>query len=267
MTLDKLKSPYELYHASGLNLEREFTAHAYYEILFILNGELDISIPGGIYHSTGSVLVMIPPGAVHCNVLTSGSASYNRYIFFFTEEFCEGIPDISVLLNPFGNGMAIYELDARQQKDLLDLFEKLYRNNTSLHARIWLQVLLFEIGQFGTAVSPMEPDRRNYIRVVAEYISDHYREKLVAEELARRFGVSRTKLLTDFKQNMPFSLGNYIMRERITHAKRYLKEGRSITETAELCGFSSDTHLRYCFHTIMGMTPSEYRKNGERIKE
>jgi len=264
MNPDKLSHPYELYYLNGLNLETAFSVHTYYEILFVLNGELDINTPDGVYHSTGSVLVMIPPGAIHCNVLTSDSASYTRYVFFFTEKFCEKISDMDVLLTSFRNGLTIYKMDVGQQKMLTDTFEKLHRNNTPLHARILLQSLLYDIGQFGQALMPVDPGHMDYIRNVAEYISSHYSEKLVAEDLARRFGISRTKLLTDFRHRMPFTLGNYIMRERVLHAKQYIKEGISVTETAELCGFSSDTHLRYCFRVIMGITPTEYLKNGER---
>jgi len=265
--LDTLSDSYELHYISGLNLELEYVAHPYYEILFVLEGELDINTTDCVYRCKGNVLIMIPPGVRHCNVLVNGSASYTRYIFFFTEAFCTEIPDREILLAPMKNGMVIYELDAQQRKNFQNYFEKLYRNKTHLHARIILQAILFDAGQLGEMRISLKTNRQNYIKAVAEYIAIHYRDKLIAENIARRFGVSRTKLLTDFSRNMPFSFGNYIMRERVNHARKYLKEGRTITETAELCGFSSDTHLRYCFHNIMGMTPSEYRKNGERIKD
>lgn len=264
MTSDSLNTPYVLHYLNGLNEERVFASHDYYEILLIKQGELDIRTPGHLYHSDGSTLVIIPPHTVHCNVLTGASASYVRYIFFFTEAFCASIPDMDTLLLPFSKGLSVYSLNQQEQKQFLDTFDKLYRDDSPLHARILLQSILYDIGKLGDAL-PIEPDKRDYIQAVANYISTHYADKLVAAEIAKQFGVSRTKLLTDFQKNMHYSFGNTIMRERIAHAKKYLLEGKSITETAELCGFSSDTHLRYCFHVIMNMTPSEYRKKGERL--
>lgn len=266
MTPDSLHQAYALHYLSGLNGEKDFTAHTYYEILFIKQGELDIRTPGCLYHSTDSALVIIPPNTIHCNVLTGASAVYTRYIFFFTEEFCAPIPEIDILLSPFAKGLSVYPLQPLQKNQFLHSFDALFRDDTPLHARIRLQSILYDIGKLGSTI-PLEPDKRDYIPSVNAYISTHYAEKLVAEDIARMFGVSRTKLLTDYKNRMYYPLGNAIMRERIAHAKKYLREGRSVTETAELCGFSSDTHLRYCFRTIMNMTPSEYRKKGERIRE
>ena len=162
--------------------------------------------------------------------------------------------------------MTVYELNARRQRMFQTDFERLQADPSEMNARLMLPLILYGVRTLGQAVKPTAKQNPDYIAEVRRYISEHFAEKLVAEDIARIFGVSRTKLLTDFRQHMTFPLGNYIMRERVMRARRLLKDGMTVSETAERCGFSSDTHLRYCFHVIMGMSPSEYRKHGERVR-
>ena len=57
------------------------------------------------------------------------------------------------------------------------------------------------------------------------------------------------------------SLHQFIMRERAARARELITaSGRSFTEIAELCGFSSPSHLSRAIRAEYGVTPSMMRK-------
>ena len=266
MPVDTLAKPYELCFHTGMNIEQKLTEHDYYEILFVLSGHLEMMTLQSVYRNTGPILALIPPRTYHCNMLVQDSASYRRYIYQFRRDFLAEVPDIGELLRPFGETMTVYELNARRQRMFQTDFERLQADPSEMNARLMLPLILYGVRTLGQEVKPTAKQNPDYIAEVRRYISEHFAEKLVAEDIARIFGVSRTKLLTDFHRQNPFTLGNYIMRERVARARKLLKDGCSVVKTAELAGFSSDTHLRYCFHAVTGMSPSEYKKNGEIIE-
>lgn len=264
--MDTLEIPYALDYHTGMNIEQKLTEHDYYEILFVLTGHLEMMTLQSVYRNNGPILALIPPRVYHCNMLVQDSASYRRYIYQFRRDFLAQVPGIDQLLRPFDDGMKVFELNSRQRSMFQRDFERLQADPSEMNARLMLPLILYGVRTLGQAVQPIPKQNPDYIAEVRRYISEHFAEKLVAEDIARVFGVSRTKLLTDFRRQNLFTLGNYIMRERVARARKLLKDGCSVSKTAELAGFSSDTHLRYCFHAITGMSPSDYKKNGEIIE-
>ncbi len=264
MYTDTLDIPCSFHSLVGTNDESSFSAHAYYEVLYIRNGTLDISLPEVSYPCGGGTLVLIPPMTQHCNILRGSGAAYERYIIFFREDFLEALPDADRIRTLFGDSLRIYNPKGRQLKTIAADLERMEKDRTEAHLRLMLPLFFYDIEKLNAPAIPQDSTHRYYIRQVVDYISEHYREKLVAADIAEKFGVSRTKLLTDFRRHLWIPMGEYIMRERVHRARILLKEGHTVAETAELAGFSSDTQLRYCFHAVMHTTPSEYRKNGEK---
>ncbi len=264
---DVLSVPCVFHSLVGVNEESKLSAHAYYEVLYIKNGTIEINLPETSCPCGADTLVLIPPLCYHCNKLVGSGAAYERYILFFREEYLETLPDAPRIRALFGDGLRLYTPTGRQLKTIQNDLERMDRDRSDQHLFLLLPLFFYDIEKLDSPAMPQDSNHRYYIRQVVDYISEHYREKLVSADIAKRFGVSRTKLLTDFRRHLWMPMGEYIMRERVHHARTLLKEGHTVAETAELAGFSSDTQLRYCFHAVMHTTPSDYRKNGEKMKE
>ena len=57
----------------------------------------------------------------------------------------------------------------------------------------------------------------------------------------------------------------YLTRHRVEAAARMLSEADStVTEAAMACGFSSPSYFCKVFRAVIGVPPSDYRKNGGR---
>ena len=90
------------------------------------------------------------------------------------------------------------------------------------------------------------------------YISVHYADRIIAEELAQMLGVSRTTLMTAFKKYVGITVNDYLIRCRIKNALTLLRQGKTEQQTAEECGFTNVYYFSRVFKQISGITPKKY---------
>lgn len=80
--------------------------------------------------------------------------------------------------------------------------------------------------------------------------------------LARRMGVSREHLHRLFRDAVGLSPREYSRCARIHQAKRMLRYGQTIGETAHACGFADQAHFSRWFKRLFGVTPAAYLARG-----
>jgi AraC-like DNA-binding protein len=78
---------------------------------------------------------------------------------------------------------------------------------------------------------------------------------------ANRLFISRSTLHRLVKAEMGKSPQDYVRFIRVEAAKVLLKQGYTITETAEKCGFSQTAYFSRLFKQATGVTPSEWRES------
>lgn len=81
---------------------------------------------------------------------------------------------------------------------------------------------------------------------------------LSVEQLSDRFGYSTAHFIRLFKSGMHTTPHRYITVLRMTAAGRCLTEGRTVTETAALCGYSDIKTFSRVFKNTYGIPPSAY---------
>ena len=96
---------------------------------------------------------------------------------------------------------------------------------------------------------------------IRNYIHSNLSKPISVNTLAESIFISRTHLAARFKAETGFTLSEFIMKEKITVAKRMLREsGKSLTLISEYLGFSSQSHFTKSFKKLTGVTPHKYRE-------
>lgn len=96
---------------------------------------------------------------------------------------------------------------------------------------------------------------------VQQYVERHYGENITVERLAKLCFISESTLNRLFKQELGLTPFEYLIETRVTKAKIMLmRKDVSITDISLRCGFNSNSHFATCFKSIIGISPSEYRK-------
>lgn len=93
----------------------------------------------------------------------------------------------------------------------------------------------------------------------------HISEAITTENVAKALFISRSRLSVKFKQETGEKLVDFILKEKVTEAKRLLRyTDKPVSAISAYLGFSSQSHLTHVFKKYAGCLPNEYRKRHER---
>lgn len=100
------------------------------------------------------------------------------------------------------------------------------------------------------------------VRIVKNYIAEHYQEPLTREFLASLVYLNADYLSRLFKKQTGYTLMDYVTFERMERAKQMLMESSlSISEIALETGYSNTAYFTKMFKKYFdGVTPRQYRK-------
>lgn len=97
------------------------------------------------------------------------------------------------------------------------------------------------------------------ITQLLQFINENYQKDIGLTELAESVNMNPAYLSILFKEEVGSSYVKYITELRIDKAKKYLLEGRKISEVSSLVGYNNYRYFCDIFKKHVGMTPSEYR--------
>ena len=94
------------------------------------------------------------------------------------------------------------------------------------------------------------------------FCMEHMQEHYTIQHLAKRAGISPTKLKSIFRRVYDAPLFAYIRAEKMRIAARELVDSnKCILDIAEACGYDNASKFSAAFRDVMGCSPKEYRKN------
>ena len=174
----------------------------------------------------------------------------DRLIIAFEAEGNEGyLPPDSVML--------LTENASRHISQLVDC----YLSGDTLAALFELVLLLCELGR--TPVSRKLPSLSPPVTRVLRRVNQELVQPVSIKELAEYSGLSASHLRWRFRQEMGMPLGEYLIRQRLTGARRLLEETTlPIGEIARRCGYGSIYAFSRFFSREAGVSPRAYRHRG-----
>jgi len=104
---------------------------------------------------------------------------------------------------------------------------------------------------------------------IITYMEAHIGQNLTVSDICGHFHSSRTQVATVFKENTGHSVKEYFNKLKMDRAKQYIREKTgSITEIADMLGYSTIHAFSSTFKKWTGMSPSEYARSVKaRIEE
>jgi AraC-like DNA-binding protein len=106
-----------------------------------------------------------------------------------------------------------------------------------------------------------DPAATERLGKAVSYLHEHCSEQLSTADLAKIAGLSVSQFERTFKRAFGTSPRQYLLRIRIEGACQRLIEGaESIASIALECAFYDQAHFTRKFTTLMGMSPSKYRR-------
>lgn len=148
------------------------------------------------------------------------------------------------------------------------IFKELYkfRDNISQKDEIMIQSLVLKLIYFLVRDSEktkkknkINKSNQKIIESVIKYIKGNLTEDLSLNKIAEYAGFSPIHFHNCFKASTGLTLHEYVEEQRIKKAADMLvSTGKTLTQIAYECGFSSQSYLSYAFKRKMKMTPRQY---------
>ena len=235
--------------------------HNHMELFFIIGGKGQFLIEDQLHPVDVNNLVIINPNVVHTEV--SLNAQPLEYIVL-------GIDGIQLATSNTSDGqfsiLDHYE-SAEISGCLRNILREMEQKNTGYEdvCQAYMEILIIRLMR-STALSVSAESQaisaNRQCSAVRRYIDLHFKEALTLEQLAEEGHMNKYYLSHAFKREYGISPINYMISKRIEESKYLLAEtDLSMSQIAQLLGFSSLSYFSQVFHRTQAVSPKEYRQS------
>ena len=240
------------------------------EIELCVKGRLQYSNDGHVYRlSAGSLfvsgagvphhIVALPKNLEHYGICVAIPRKGAAFLGFTPREAAALFRRLKALPPvPNANIRRIH----RTFRELFAAYDSLRGLERTLAMRALMMVLLAEVAGLAPAEGERatDPSRRERIVAIADEMVHSPEKSYPLDALAERVFLSVQNFSAQFRRVTGWSPHAYLVRCRISAAKRLLRKGVSVAAAGERLGFSSISHFSSEFRHIVGSSPSECAK-------
>ena len=242
--------------------------HVYYEMVYVFDGEVEMTIQGREYHVKAGSLVFLNQFDEHCTRLLSGV--YKRYYLRIPPTQLMAFHNEVLLLSVFRlrSSNFPYILSTGDRKELFDNYFSLildtYRRSGP-YADERLEALVTLILTDAHSIRPdmfTPPNTLSFLPIqdILDELDQRFAEKFSLDELSRRYHVSPGCLSSHFHQQVGMSPMQYVTQRRLTHARVLLiKTNLTVAKIAALCGYNDISNFVRRFRQQYHVTPLQFR--------
>ena len=248
---------------------KDFHLHNFYELFLLLDGEINFCIQQSFYHLTPGSLLAINNLEIH-KAINEKQTPYKRiYIHIppaFFQKYGARDMDLSACFTSRKTGERnLIQLKDHELAYFSNQFQFIQENkNYTLPGKellletYLLQLLVFINNLFSYSSCPIVSQYTPTVQDVVNYLEKNLLENISLDSLAQTFSLSKYHLCHIFKEETGTTIFNYLLLLRISRAKSLLGDGKNVTETCYLSGFTNYSNFITSFKKHTGYTPKKY---------
>lgn len=107
------------------------------------------------------------------------------------------------------------------------------------------------------ALFPTAQTGNVHVQRTENLIRTAYMEPITVEGIAKALNLDRRYLSRIFKQHTGKTVQQYLISVRMDEARRYLSQGRSVQDTAALCGYEDVSNFSKMYKKHFGISPKK----------
>lgn len=237
--------------------------HNYTELFFIVSGKGQFLIQDQVFPVDVNNLVIINPNVSHTE--DSLNAQPLEYIVL-------GIDGIELASNVSSNSQFCI-LDHFESVEISSCLRNILREmeikNTGYEdvCQAYMEILIIRLMRNTALAVQAEPpgiSGNRQCTAVRRYIDMHFKEPLTLDQLSEEAHMNKYYLSHSFKREYGISPINYLISRRINESKYLLTEtDLSMSQIAQLLGFSSLSYFSQAFRKTQGVSPMEFRQKSK----
>lgn len=255
-----------LFHIGGTENDH-YPAHFHsnIEILYVVDGEMDVTINQQTRRLPAGALAVSNSFDVHAYHTPDSSKSIRLIIPLEMAGDFQRATDKQRFESPF----LLAGPHSQELESSLHFLMRYDQSKGSMVSKGHIYVVL------GTLLRHLRlvPDEGrmgadDLIRSMLLYLEKNYLHGVTMQELAAAFGYNKSYLSRVFNRYINLGFSEYVNQLRVRHAARLIQTtGHSMSRIAEESGFSSVRSFNRAFQELYQITPLEYKKHKSRPTE
>ncbi len=248
--------------------------HSFYEIYYLLEGDVEYWIEGRTYSLQKGEILLINPMEFHRPVIKNKNVPYERIVVWIDKEYLEKVSHETPLNSCFdfsGERSRVIKPTGVKRTEITALLSELVKE-------FYGSEYASKVCAFGTLIRFVAELNRISLSIhnevkatevesslvlgVLDYIGEHYNEELSLDLLANEFFISKYHLSHEFSKATGTGVYRYILLKRLIAAREFLLQGVPAGEVATLCGFKDYTSFFKAFKAEYGISPRECVSEG-----
>ena len=228
--------------------------HRDYELIYVENGDLNITVEGELYHAHEGQMALILSNLIH----SFESPMSNRvFVHVFS---ADNVPAFSKLCADKGVISPVFDCDPAVRDFYLSYCIKVQKRS-SLALKAALYAVCNEYCEKCYFI-PAKKENTGLLHMMLSYVAEHYSEEITLERMAQALGYEPHYLSRVFSGGIKMNLRAYINLYRLDSAReRLIGSEESVARIALESGFQSIRNFNRVFAAGIGMTPMEYRNH------
>ena len=234
--------------------------HPFYEILFILEGELEYTVEDRQYLLTPGDVIMIKPTEYHFGRRVI-KAPYKRFCLHFDEEF---IKNGRLVQRLFDKGESFKIRDSEFLTSILTLLSDTARDETEADEKsnlaaassIITTLLVYLDRTLHKRKKSIAQSETNFQKIL-NYVNSHLTKIHSVEDISEALFFSSSYIMHLFKEEMGVGIMQYIRNKKVLLAHGRIREGGKPTEIYTDCGFSNYPTFYRDYRKYFGFSPKQ----------
>lgn len=246
--------------------------HDFYEVYYLLRGEVEYWVDGRIIRISAGDLLLINPMELHRPILADAGQVYERIVLWINKEYIESLsshglrlsacfdtqqPAHTHLIRPGATERSV--LTARMSELVREFYSTELGSELSAYG-LFLQ-LMVQLNRMARHTQPQQEDTQQMSQLVQQtlsYIAEHLADPITVERIADQFYVSKYYLSHAFTKEVGVSVYRYITLRRLLMARQQLLAGETAGQVCRSCGFSDYASFYRAFKSEYGISPREF---------
>ncbi len=242
---------YYRYHNEKTIMDIPTYVISFYDLTFVLEGELHYKINNKHVYLKKNDIILIPPNSTRARLDINHPAEYASFNFYSDSKINLPMINRKALDSDF---FYLIQVCNSLTNKMADLY------NQTINDLIKTMLSLLKCKSLETNYNVLTKN-------IIKYINDNIKKKITLQDISKQFAYSESYCCATFKKDTGNSIINYYLNKKIADAKILLIESSlPIKAIAESVGFDDQNYFSRTFKKITKLSPLNYKNKYRRTK-
>lgn len=241
--------------------------HEFYEVYYFINGNIEFVVHNKSYALQDHTLILLPPNTEHYIKFVDSGEVYNRIVLWISKDTFDNLRNSHDDCKDMFNEPRIIMLNKKNAIEVNHFFELINTEQQTVDSDVLEE---YDSGNYSTlllnalfikiimCINSSSAAQSEFVLKVSNYLASNIMQPINITELASMHYLSKYHFIRKFKQETGVSVYQYLIKLRLSYARKMLSQGYSAEQACEKCGYTDYSSFYKAFVKEYGISPKTY---------